>query len=172
MVKSVKSVLLSFMVKSLQTRVSYSLLMKSQTENAFQIIDEQVLSGCIIPKECQSDTFSIFFAGITLSEGWYILGDLNINLYHNGSILREENKNIIKFTNKVSSETRKYLEFCKTFGLKQIIKSPNRVTANTSTLIDHILTNTNEKITQCGLINIELSDHQIIFGTRKIKKKK
>ena len=37
-----------------------------------------------------------------LSEEWHILGDLNINLYHNGSILGEENKNIIKGTNKVS----------------------------------------------------------------------
>ena len=43
---------------------------------------------------------------------------------------------------------------------------------NTSTLINHILTNTNEKITQCGLINIGLSDHQMIFCTRKIKKEK
>ena len=98
-----------------------------------------------------------------LSEEWYILGDLNINLYHN--------KNIIKGTNKVSSEAKKYLEFCKTFGLKQLIKSPTRVTPNTSTLIGHILTNTNGKITQCGIINIGLSDHQMIFCTRKIKKR-
>ena len=38
-----------------------------------------------------------------LSEEWHILGDLNINLYHNGSTLGEENKNIIKGANKVSS---------------------------------------------------------------------
>ena len=76
-----------------------------------------------------------------LSEEWHILGDLNINLYHNGST-GEEIKNIIKGANKVLSEPKKYLEFCKTFGLKQLIKSPTRVT-----LIDLILTNTNEKIT-------------------------
>ena len=80
--------------------------------------------------------------------------------------------NIIKGVNKVSSETKKYLKFRKIFGLKQLIKSPTRVTPNTSTLIDHILTNTNEKITQCGLIDIGLSDRQIIFSTRKIKKEK
>ena len=68
-------------------------------------------------------------------------------------------KNIIKGANKVSSETKKHLEFCKTFGLKQLIKSPTRVTPNTSILIDHILTNTNEKITKCGTINIGLADH-------------
>ena len=59
------------------------------------------------------------------SEEWRILGDLNINLYHNGSTLREENKNIIKSTNKVSFETKKYLEFCKTFSCKQLIKLAN-----------------------------------------------
>ena len=82
------------------------------------------------------------------SEEWYILGILNIDLYQNGSILWEENKNIIKVANKISSETKKYLEFFKTFGLKKILKSPTRVTPNILTLIDHILTNnTNEKIT-------------------------
>ena len=83
-----------------------------------------------------------------------------------------EKKNIIKGANKVSSETKKHLEFCKTFGLKQLIKSPTRVTPNTSTLINHILTNRNKKNTQCGIINIGLSNHQMIFCNRKIKKDK
>ena len=60
--------------------------------------------------------------------------------------IRRINKNIIKDANKISSEAKKYLEFCKTFGLRQIIKSPTRVTPDTSTFINRILTNTNEKI--------------------------
>ena len=107
----------------------------------------------------------------SLSKEWHFLGDLNISLYQNGSPLGEENKKIIKGANKASSETKKYLEFCKTFGLKQLIKSPNRVTPNASTVIDHILTNTNETITQYGLINIGLSDHQIIFYEKNWKRK-
>ena len=43
-------------------RVSYSLLMKAQTENTFQILDEQVFYGCIIPKHCKFDTLSIYAA--------------------------------------------------------------------------------------------------------------
>ena len=85
-----------------------------------------------------------------LREEWHILGNLNINSYHNGSTSGEENKNIIKGTNKVSSETKKYLEFCKTLGLKQLIKSPTRVIPITSTLMDRILTNTNEKLHNKG----------------------
>ena len=44
------------------------------------------------------------------------------NLHQNGSTLGEDKKNIIKGANKVSSETKKYLEFCKTFGLKKSMK--------------------------------------------------
>ena len=106
-----------------------------------------------------------------LSEEWHILEGVSINLYQNGSILGEENKNIIKGAIKVSSETKKYLEFCKNFGLNQFIISLIRATPKTSTLIDCILTNSNEKINQCVLINIGLSDNQVIFCTRKIKNK-
>ena len=74
-VRTPKSILLSSMVKTLTNNtelinilnrlghgVSYSLLMEAQTVNAFRIFDEQLVSGCIIPKECQSDTFSIYIA--------------------------------------------------------------------------------------------------------------
>ena len=105
-----------------------------------------------------------------LRKEWHILGGLNLNLYHNGLTLGEENRNLIKGANKISSKRKKYLDFFKTFGLKQLIKSPTRVTLKTSTLVDHILRSMNNKVTQCGLINIGLSDHQMIFWKRKIKK--
>ena len=97
---------------------------------------------------------------------------MNINLCEDGTLLRENNKKIVKITTKISSEAKKYLEFCKNFGFKQMIQSPTRVTHSTSFLIDHILTNSNEKIAQCGLINVGLSDYQMIFCTRKTKKEK
>ena len=51
-----------------------------------------------------------------------------------------------------------------------LIQHPTRITCHTSTLIDHIITNCEEKVTQSGVINTLLSDHQLIFCTRKIKK--
>ena len=36
--------------------------MEAWTENTFQILDEQVVSGCISPKEHQPDSFSIYVA--------------------------------------------------------------------------------------------------------------
>ena len=60
--------------------------------------------------------------------------------------------------------------FVNTSGFKQIIQSPTKVTFSTSSLIDRILANTNEKIARWGLLNVGLFDHQIIFYTRKTKK--
>ena len=89
----------------------------------------------------------------------YLLGDFNINLL--------QNENYI-YQGTVHTSTNKYQEFCQIFSLKQLITCPTRVTCNTS-LIDHILTNSSEKIFQSGIIDCGMSDHQLIFCTRKVK---
>ena len=71
----------------------------------------------------------------------------------------------------ISSDVKNYIEFCLTLELKQLIKDPTRILCNTSTLID-ILTSSSEKVVQAGIIETSLSDHQIIFCTRKIKREK
>ena len=65
-----------------------------------------------------------------------------------------------------------YKQFLSHFGLKQLIKHPTRVTCETSTLIDDILTNSAENISQCGVFDIGLSDHQMIYCTRKLVRNK
>ena len=72
---------------------------------------------------------------------------------------------MVKLTNKISSEAKRYLEFCKTFGFKQLIATiANQSSTQHISLIDHILTNTNEKIAQFELINVGLSDHQMFIS--------
>ena len=44
---------------------------------------------------------------------------------------------------------------------------PTRITKNTSTILDHILTNSLDKIFQVGTLDIGLSDHQLIYCTRE-----
>ena len=63
-----------------------------------------------------------------------------------------------------------YHEFCKFFGLKQLIKVPARTTTSSSTITDHILASYPERVTQCGVIDVSLSDHQLIYYTRKISR--
>ena len=88
----------------------------------------------------------------------YILGDLNINLINN-----------IKH---VPNGIKHYREFCSLHGLRQLIKSPTRVTVNSSSLLDHILTNSTEKVSQSGILDLGLSDHQLIYCTRKTTRAK
>ena len=57
-------------------------------------------------------------------------------------------------------------------SLKQLIRSPTRVAKSTSTILDHILTNASEMGSQSGVLDIGLSDHQLIFCTRKKQKSK
>ena len=66
----------------------------------------------------------------------YILGDLNINLINNQ-----------KHT---PYGIKQYQEFCSLHGLKQLITSPTRVTENSSSLLDHVLTNFT-----IGFLNLE-----------------
>ena len=63
--------------------------------------------------------------------------------------------------------TRSYLEFCFTHALEQIITRPTRVTDQTATLIDHIYTNSPNNVSQSGVIDLGLSDHDLIYCTRK-----
>ena len=62
----------------------------------------------------------------------------------------------------------KYKQLYQTFSLKEIIQEPTRITSTTFSLLDHTLTNAGWKISQKGVIDVGLSDHQLIYCTRKI----
>jgi hypothetical protein len=55
----------------------------------------------------------------------------------------------------------------KLFSFNQLIKTFTRITDKSATIIDHILCNTASKISQSGVIPVGLSDHFLIFCTRK-----
>ena len=63
----------------------------------------------------------------------------------------------------------KYQEFCQIFSLQQLLTCRTHVTCNSYSLIDHILTNSTENIFQSSIIDCGMSDHQLIFCTRKVK---
>ena len=48
------------------------------------------------------------------------------------------------------------------YGLRDLIHYPSRVTCNTVTLTDHILTNTQNNILESGVIHASIPDHSII----------
>ena len=98
----------------------------------------------------------------------YIHGDFNINFYLNNTYMFQ--KNSLLQNQSIPSDIKKYHEFCAMFGLKQLIEVPTRVTCSSSTIIDHILANFPNRVLRQGVIDVGLSDHQIIYCTRKISR--
>ena len=102
----------------------------------------------------------------------YILGDFNVNLLFLDKYalsMPNETKTIDK---DLLPEIKRYKKFCSMYGLSQLIDCPTRITYSISTLKDHILTNTQEKISQLGVIDTAISYHSLIYSTRKIPKPK
>ena len=58
--------------------------------------------------------------------------------------------------------------FWQRYSLEQIINHAPRTTCSSSTLIDHILANSEENISESGVIDISTFDHQLMFLTRKL----
>ena len=96
----------------------------------------------------------------------YILGDFNINLWQNGDYVFQKHNFLSCFS--VPNDVKNYFDFYTMFGLKQLIESPTRITCSSSSIIDHIP----DRVTQQGILNVGLSDHQLIYCTRKITRTK
>lgn len=113
-----------------------------------------ILIGTVYRPPKDNDFFEYFEEQISkISPGCeiYILGDFNIPvcLLHKLSVLYKKYQNCLNM-----------------FNLKQIIDEPTRVTCTSKTLIDHVVVNSEEKISQSGVLPIGLSDHFLIYCTR------
>ena len=64
----------------------------------------------------------------------YILGDFNINLLYEKTYILKENQSC-KYKNLITPILNQYKEICQLLSLKQIIRSPTRITCNTSSVI-------------------------------------
>ena len=54
------------------------------------------------------------------------------------------------------------------YQLSELIKEATRVTMTTSSLTDHIVTNTPKKISVFGVIHTSINNHSLVFAIRKI----
>ena len=56
-----------------------------------------------------------------------------------------------------------YKEFRALHNITQIINTPTKITEHASTLLDHILTNTAEEVSELGVLDLGLSGHLFIL---------
>ena len=82
----------------------------------------------------------------------YFLGDFNINL------LSDE------------TQSRSWSHSLEAFDLTQLVKEATRVTAHSATLIDHVYTSQPDKVIECFVPNLALSDHYPVCFTRQTTK--
>ena len=66
--------------------------------------------------------------------------------------------------------TRVKLNFCNCFNLTQLVEEPTRITEHSRTLIDVILTTTENNVKQTVTIPSSISDHDIVMSTLALKK--
>ena len=85
----------------------------------------------------------------------YILGDLNCNLLQERALFNVPTSNLNSIY--------------ELYQLSQLINEPTRVTLTTSSLIDHVVTNTPKKISHSGVVHPGFSDHSLIYAIRKIR---
>ena len=62
--------------------------------------------------------------------------------------------------------------FFSMFGVKQLFLSPTRMSCGRSSITDRILPNFHDRVTKQGILNVGLSDHHLIYCTRKITRVK
>ena len=93
--------------------------------------------------------FRGFLDRLNLGHEVYILGDFNVCMGQ-----RE------------SSLARQYRGILNSFSFTQLINEPTRITANSKSVLDHILTNSESKVVSSGVLDLSLSDHQGVFFIR------
>ena len=108
------------------------------------------------PPKSNIDCFDKFEVFLRLADSTYkdiyILGDLNCNL----------------LLNPPESHTSHLIDLLDNYQLSQLINEPTRVTSHCKSLIDHFITNDAEKILCSGTYPLSISDHNLIYGIRKI----
>ena len=97
-------------------------------------------------------------SNISNNQECYLIGDFNVNLLSGNKIILE--KQYSDSYSQASPIVKINIDLCFSHFLHQLIRKPTRTTKHTKTLIDHILTNSPEKIIQSGVIEMGLSDQE------------
>ena len=113
------------------------------------------------PPNANAHSFDLFETVLhkldDLQQDFVILGDLNCNMQ----------------VGYKSWQTKRLNDLIDAFGLYQVVTSPTRVSADTSSLVDVVLVNNLNKIGNVHVIPVSLSDHYMIsctWGKQKVCK--
>ena len=83
-----------------------------------------------------------------------ILGDFNLDL----------------LSKRKDSSTKQFSQFMRSNAMKQVVDKPTRVTEKSSTMIDHVYLNHEDKLVSSSVISTGLTDHMLIYVIRRAVK--
>ena len=113
---------------------------------------KNVLYGTVYRPPDQSDFYDLFEESLVKADNMekHLLGDWNTDMSRRDAPM-----------------FKPFTRLCDQHGLTQLITQPTRVSETSQTIIDLVVTSDQSKITTCGTIVCGLSDHYMIFCTRK-----
>ena len=129
-------------------------------ESHYRITIRQVLVGLLYRPPDKLDNIenlnnSLEESNISNTQECYLIGDFNVDLLSGNKMLLK--KQYFDYYRQAPSMIKNYIDLCFSHSLHQLIKEPSRATEQTKTLIDHILTNSREKVIQSRVIEMGLS---------------
>ena len=95
----------------------------------------------------------------------YLIGDFNVNLMNRNKMLLK--KQYFQSNNQTLPIVKKYIDLFFSYSLHQIFMKPTRIIGHPKTLIENILKNSPKKVVHIGVIEMGLSDHELIYCSRK-----
>ena len=104
-------------------------------------------------------------SNISNTQKCYLIGEFNVDLLSGNKMLLKK-----QYSNSCSQAPaigKNYIDLCFSHSLHQLIMEPTRTTEHTKALIDHILTNSPEKVIQSGVTEMGLPDHELVYCSRK-----
>ena len=154
----------AYVRKELKTEVlkDYSYISDSNFHQLWLRVQLKKLKSIVVcvtyrPQDCPLNCFEddlkpTYLQSIAFNKPIVILGDLNCDVL-------KESRPEFKALNNFASE----------MNLRQLIKSPTRITATTETAPDVILVSSTSFVRKSGIINLSISDHMAVFVELKVK---
>ena len=97
-------------------------------------------------------------------------GSFQSSLYRDSTVLGDTNCDILETADPsgpFSSQSRHMTDIYDNFGPKQLISEPTRETVSTKTLIDQVAMTHPNNIVDCGVVQLAIGDHYLIYCIRK-----
>ena len=134
----------------------HQLWIKIQIRNLKSIVVCTAYRPPDTPLSCfDTDLTANFISVLSFNLPIYILGDLNCNLL-----------------NSEGQDSRALINFCHSYNLSQLIKTPTRVTESSKSLLDVILTSDEKRVQKARgfVMQSSISDNDLVYVTLRLKK--